>query len=85
MSSIRDRVFEGDPGERVGPAVGSTVLLCGSSRSLGFAYLFIPLITIVVFTFNDPTAASSTRRGTRFTWDNWATRSQSASTPTPSS
>ena len=35
-----------------------------------FAYLFIPLITIVVFTFNDPTTKfNTTWEG--FTFDNW--------------
>ena len=34
------------------------------------AYLFIPLITIAVFTFNEPTTKfNTTWEG--FTWDNW--------------
>lgn len=37
---------------------------------LVFAYLFVPLITIVVFTFNKPTTKfNTTWEG--FTWDNW--------------
>jgi spermidine/putrescine transport system permease protein len=35
-----------------------------------FAYLFIPLITIAVFTFNDPTTKFNTQ-WEGFTWDNW--------------
>ena len=37
----------------------------------GFAYLFIPLITIVVFTFNEPSGKFNTT-WEAFTWDNWA-------------
>lgn len=38
---------------------------------LGFGYLFVPLITIAVFTFNDPAGRFNTSwQG--FTWDNWA-------------
>lgn len=35
-----------------------------------FAYLFVPLITIVVFTFNKPTTKFNTQ-WEGFTWDNW--------------
>jgi spermidine/putrescine transport system permease protein len=36
----------------------------------GLLYLFVPLITIAVFTFNDPTTKfNTTWEG--FTWDNW--------------
>jgi spermidine/putrescine transport system permease protein len=35
------------------------------------AYLFIPLITIAVFTFNDPTTKFNTQ-WEGFTWSNWA-------------
>ena len=35
-----------------------------------FAYLFIPLITIAVFTFNQPDSKFNTTWN-RFTWDNW--------------
>ncbi len=37
----------------------------------GFAYLFIPLITIAVFSFNEPEGRFNTR-WQRFTIDNWA-------------
>jgi spermidine/putrescine transport system permease protein len=38
---------------------------------LGFAYLFVPLVTIAIFTFNEPTGKFNTKwQG--FTWDNWA-------------
>lgn len=38
---------------------------------LGFGYLFVPLVTIAVFTFNDPAGRFNTSwQG--FTWDNWA-------------
>jgi spermidine/putrescine transport system permease protein len=37
----------------------------------GFAYLFIPLITIAVFTFNQPQGRFNTS-WQQFTWDNWA-------------
>lgn len=38
---------------------------------LGFAYLFVPLVTIGIFTFNEPTGKFNTSwQG--FTWDNWA-------------
>ena len=43
---------------------------------LGFAYLFIPLITIVVFTFNDPGSKFNTA-WKAFTCDNWANAFQS--------
>lgn len=36
-----------------------------------FAYLFIPLITIAVFTFNEPTTKFNTQ-WEGFTWSNWA-------------
>ncbi len=37
---------------------------------LGFGYLFVPLVTIAVFTFNRPTGKFNTSwQG--FTWDNW--------------
>jgi spermidine/putrescine transport system permease protein len=36
-----------------------------------FAYLFVPLITIAVFTFNEPDSKFNTTWN-RFTWDNWA-------------
>ncbi len=36
----------------------------------GFAYLFIPLVTIAVFTFNDPTGKFNTA-WEGFTFDNW--------------
>ena len=36
----------------------------------GLLYLFVPLVTIAVFTFNDPTTKfNTTWEG--FTWDNW--------------
>jgi spermidine/putrescine transport system permease protein len=43
---------------------------------LGFAYLFIPLITIVVFTFNAPKGKFNTSWES-FTFDNWAHALQS--------
>jgi spermidine/putrescine transport system permease protein len=47
---------------------GTIVLWIVSMGAL--AYLFIPLITITVFTFNDPTTKfNTTWEG--FTWDNW--------------
>ena len=36
----------------------------------GFVYLFIPLVTIAVFTFNDPTGKFNTS-WEGFTFDNW--------------
>ena len=36
----------------------------------GFVYLFVPLVTIVVFTFNDPSGKFNTS-WEGFTWDNW--------------
>jgi spermidine/putrescine transport system permease protein len=36
----------------------------------GFVYLFVPLVTIVVFTFNHPTGKFNTTWES-FTWDNW--------------
>jgi spermidine/putrescine transport system permease protein len=39
--------------------------------ALGFVYLFVPLVTIAVFTFNEPTGKFNTAWN-RFTWDNWA-------------
>lgn len=36
----------------------------------GFLYLFIPLVTIAVFTFNDPPNDYNTSWN-EFTWDNW--------------
>ena len=53
--------------------------------ALGFAYLFIPLITIAVFSFNDPGATASTPSGTPSRWTTGRTRSPPATTPTPSS
>lgn len=38
---------------------------------LGFGYLFIPLVTIAVFTFNEPAGRFNTA-WQKFTWDNWA-------------
>jgi spermidine/putrescine transport system permease protein len=37
---------------------------------LGMAYLFIPLVTIAIFTFNEPTTKFNTR-WEGFTFDNW--------------
>ena len=37
---------------------------------LGFVYLFVPLVTIAVFTFNDPTGKFNTS-WEGFTFDNW--------------
>ncbi|HEX7135255.1 MAG TPA: ABC transporter permease [Iamia sp.] len=48
---------------------GTVVLWIVSMAVL--AYLFIPLITIAVFTFNDPTTKFNTS-WEGFTWDNWA-------------
>jgi spermidine/putrescine transport system permease protein len=45
---------------------------------LGFAYLFIPLITIVVFTFNDPGGSKFNTSWNAFTWDNWANAFESS-------
>jgi spermidine/putrescine transport system permease protein len=36
----------------------------------GFVYLFVPLVTIAVFTFNDPSGKFNTS-WEGFTWDNW--------------
>jgi len=75
-------VFEGDPvprapsrSGRVGRRPWGTYLLWFVTI-LGFAYLFIPLITIVVFTFNDPGSKFNTEWKS-FTWDNWANAFQS--------
>lgn len=39
--------------------------------ALGFIYLFVPLVTIAIFTFNEPTGKFNTKwQG--FTWSNWA-------------
>ena len=38
---------------------------------LGFVYLFVPLVTIAIFTFNEPTGKFNTSWQS-FTWDNWA-------------
>jgi spermidine/putrescine transport system permease protein len=38
--------------------------------ALGFAYLFVPLLTIAVFTFNQPAGRFNTA-WRRFTFDNW--------------
>jgi spermidine/putrescine transport system permease protein len=38
--------------------------------ALGFAYLFVPIVTIVVFTFNEPSGKFNTS-WQQFTWDNW--------------
>ena len=43
---------------------------CGSSSIGGLVYLFVPLITIAVFTFNDPTSKFNTS-WEGFTFDNW--------------
>ncbi len=49
--------------------LGTTVLYI--ITILGFAYLFVPLVTIAVFTFNDPAGRFNTSwQG--FTWNNWA-------------
>ena len=45
---------------------------------LGFAYLFIPLITIIVFTFNNPGGSKFNTSWNAFTWDNWANAFQSS-------
>jgi spermidine/putrescine transport system permease protein len=37
---------------------------------LGFAYLFVPIVTIAVFTFNKPEGRFNTT-WQQFTWDNW--------------
>jgi spermidine/putrescine transport system permease protein len=37
---------------------------------LGFAYLFVPIITIAIFTFNEPEGRFNTT-WQQFTWDNW--------------
>ncbi len=41
------------------------------ATALGFVYLFIPIITIAVFTFNEPAGKFNTT-WQKFTWDNWA-------------
>jgi spermidine/putrescine transport system permease protein len=51
------------------PIRPGTVILWIVSMAV-FAYLFIPLITIAVFTFNDPTTKFNTS-WEGFTWDNW--------------
>ena len=63
-----------DGGPRVSPADD---VACGRGRSLlwivtigGLVYLFVPLVTIVVFTFNDPTGKFNTS-WEGFTFDNW--------------
>ena len=43
----------------------------------GFAYLFIPLITIAVFSFNQPEGRFNTSWNS-FTWDNWTNAFQSS-------
>lgn len=49
--------------------LGTTVLYI--ITILGFAYLFVPLVTIAVFTFNNPAGRFNTSwQG--FTWNNWA-------------
>lgn len=47
----------------------ATWLLYGVTL-LGFAYLFVPLVTIVVFTFNEPRGKFNTS-WQKFTLDNW--------------
>jgi spermidine/putrescine transport system permease protein len=42
-----------------------------AATAVGFLYLFIPLITIVVFTFNEPDSRFNTSWNS-FTLDNWA-------------
>jgi spermidine/putrescine transport system permease protein len=37
---------------------------------LGFAYLFVPIVTIAIFTFNEPEGRFNTT-WQEFTWDNW--------------
>jgi spermidine/putrescine transport system permease protein len=77
-------VVEGDPvpqarttrSRRAGRRTWGTYLLWVVTL-LGFAYLFIPLITIVVFTFNNPGGKFNTEWNS-FTWDNWANAFQSS-------
>ena len=37
---------------------------------LGFAYLFVPIVTIAIFTFNEPEGRFNTT-WQQFTWENW--------------
>jgi spermidine/putrescine transport system permease protein len=77
-------VLEGDPvprgrttrSRRAGRRPWGTYLLWVVTI-LGFAYLFIPLITIVVFTFNSPAGKFNTE-WRAFTWDNWANAFESS-------
>ena len=52
------------------PAVGARTRST-SSPFLGFAYLFIPLITIAVFSFNDPGGNRFNTEWNGFTLENW--------------
>jgi spermidine/putrescine transport system permease protein len=78
-------VFEGDPvpraqssrSGRVGRRPWGTYLLWVVTI-LGFAYLFIPLITIIVFTFNNPGGSKFNTSWNAFTWDNWTNAFQSS-------
>ena len=56
----------------------------GRDASSAFAYLFVPLLTIVVFSFNEPDSRFNTSWN-QFTCDNWSTPSPRPTTPTPSS
>ena len=50
---------------------------------LGLLYLFVPLVTIVVFTFNDPTSKFNTDVGGVHVGQLAATRSRRRRSPTP--
>jgi spermidine/putrescine transport system permease protein len=78
-------VFEGDPvprarssrTRRAGRRPWGTYVLWVVTI-LAFAYLFIPLITIVVFTFNDPGSSKFNTSWNAFTWSNWANAFESS-------
>ena len=71
--------------ERAGPATAMGHVRLYVVTIFGFAYLFIPLITIAVFSFNDPGGPVQHRVERRSRWSTGATRSPPATTPTPSS
>ena len=55
---------------RAGARTPIATWLLYAVTALGFVYLFVPLVTIVVFTFNQPRGRFNTT-WQRFTWDNW--------------